>query len=339
MRKRSLNSIGSVKRNRLWFDLKRVATESLLPAASMIVMLLTCSVCRAGDPPITAAVFTPEIVGVVVGSQAGLQLLNWPELSHGRRLLSELENIHDLCFSPDGKTLLIVGGVPGESGTAEMLKWPDGTLVRKSAFHSDVIYEANWSPSGQSFVTASADGFCKVIDVQTGTILTQFRGHSRAVLTAVFLDAEQCISGGVDQTIRVWQSADGTLLRTLNNHTQAVNGLKMQPGITGTSTDLLASISEDRTVRIWQPRIGRLVKFARLPSQPRSIVWSADVRSLHVSTNDGVIHRIEVTTMKSTAQKMTTVGRIHELLLDSERQILLAAGQNGLQSIDVEFAN
>jgi WD40 repeat protein len=298
-----------------------------------IAMLIASSVGRAGDPPITAAAFTPDKTGVVIGSQAGLRLLKWPDLSDVRTLPAELENLHHASFSQDGQRLLIVGGVPGESGTAELLNWPAGTLISRWALHTDVIYEASWSPNGQTFVTSSADGFCNVVDATTGEVRTQFNGHSRAVLTAIFLDEDHCVSGGVDQTNRVWKATDGTLLRTLNNHTQTVNGLTKPSNNTGGPADLLASISEDRTVRLWQPRIGRLVKFAKLPSQPRNIAWSADAGTLNIATNDDMIHRIDVATMKTTAEKKTNVGRIHEFLFDSDRQIMFAAGQHGFEAI------
>lgn len=298
-----------------------------------VAMLIASCICRAGDPPITAAALTPDKTGVVIGSQAGLRLLSWPDLSDARTLNTEIENIHHANFSPDGQRLLIVGGVPGESGTTELLNWPAGTLISRWALHTDVIHETSWSPNGQTFVTAGADGFCKVVDATTGKIRTQFNGHSRAVLTSIFLDEDLCISGGVDQTIRVWKATDGTLLRTLNNHTHTINRLAIPPNSTGGPADLLASISEDRTVRLWQPRIGRLVKFVKMPSQPRCIVWSADAGTLNIATNEGMIHCIDVTTMKTTVKKLTTVGHIHELLLDSDRHIIFAAGQHGFEAI------
>ncbi len=298
-----------------------------------IAILIASCICRAGDPPITAAAFPPDRAGVVIGSQARLRFLNWPDLSDARTLPTGLENIHHASFSQDGQRLLIVGGVPGASGDAELLHWPAGTLISRWALHTDVIYEGSWAPNGQSFVTASADGFCKVVDATTGRVRTQFNGHSGAALTALFLDEDHCVSGGVDQTIRVWKATDGTLLRTLNNHTQTVNGLTMPPHSTGGPTELLASVSEDRTVRLWQPRIGRLVKFVKMPSQPRCIVWSTDAGTLNIATNEGMIHRIDVSTMKTTAETMTTVGRIHELLLDSDRHIIFAAGQHGFEAI------
>ena len=39
---------------------------------------------------------------------------------------------------------------------------------------------------------------------------------------------------------------------------------------------LIASSGEDNTVRFWQPTIGRLVKFVKLPSVPLDIDWTVD---------------------------------------------------------------
>ena len=36
---------------------------------------------------------------------------------------------------------------------------------------------------------------------------------------------------------------------------------------------MVASASADRTIRIWQPTIGRLVRYVRLEAEPLSIAW------------------------------------------------------------------
>ena len=304
-------------------------------ALSIAVFLALIPIRVAADPPITAAAFTPDGDGVIVGSQTGLRLFSWPSLSDAVPLSTQLENIHHIAFSPNGQRLLISGGVPGESGTIEIQKWPDRVLDSTIPLHDDVIYQAAWSPDGASIATASADGFCKVINAETGQVSTLFSGHSRPVLTIEYLDADHCVSGSVDQTIRLWKVSDGGLLRTLNNHVNTVSVLARQAPGADRNFDQIASISEDRTVRIWQPRIGRLVKFARMPSEPQSVVWSADLQSLHVATKASMIYTIDVVSMKVTAEQTTNVGFAHELLLDSERQLMLAAGEHGFQKIEI----
>ena len=308
----------SVKMSRRRWELDRGRTIHF-----RVILALTFAICLAlipvrvaADPPITAATFTPDGTGVIVGSQAGLRLFSWPSLSDPVPLQTQLENIHHVAFSANGQRLLISGGVPGESGAIEIQKWPDLVLHSMISAHDDVIYQSAWSPDGSTIGTASADGFCKVIDVETGQIRAQFSGHSRPVLTVEYMDADHCVSGSVDQTVRLWKVSDGGLLRTLNNHVNTVNMLARQAPAAERSMDQIASISEDRTVRIWQPRIGRLVKFARLPSEPQCVVWSSDFKSLYVATKASIIYTVDVATMKVTAEQMTTVGFLHELLLD-----------------------
>ena len=304
-------------------------------ALCIAVCLALIPMSASADPPITAAAFTPDGNGVIVGSQAGLRVFSWPSLIDPVPLSTQLENIHYVAFSPNGQRLLISGGVPGESGTIEIQNWPNRVLHSKISLHKDVISQASWSPDGASIATASADGLCKVLNAETGQIRAQFSGHSRPVLAVEYLDADHCFSGSVDQTIRLWKVSDGGLLRTLNNHVNTVNMLARQAPAAERSMDQIASISEDRTVRIWQPRLGRLVKFARLPSEPQCVVWASDFKSLYVATKASMIYTVDVATMKVTAEHMTAVGFLHELLLESERQRMLAAGEQGFQKIEI----
>jgi WD40 repeat protein len=303
---------------------------------TMVIASFVGSLRTFADPPITAAAFTPDGTGVLIGSQAGVRLLHWPELTPNGGLETRLENIHHIAFSPDGQRLLVAGGTPGELGSMELFSLPDASLLKTISHHTDVVYEASWSRDGNNLVTASADGFCRVIEAETGNVRSLFAGHSKAVLTAIFLDDEQCVSGSVDQTIRLWKISDGSLTRTLNNHVHTINKLALQPNVSGKPTDLLASISEDRTVRLWQPRIGRLVKFAKLPQEPRDVVWSPDRNTLYVATSDGCVQVLDTTTMMITATHATSVGRIHVLLLDPHRQLLFGAGQTQFVSLAVQ---
>lgn len=331
------DSIGCLHRARdcsNFNDCRATLVQSIL-FLSVACSLILIPMSAFADPPITAATFTPDGNGVIVGSQAGLHLFSWPKLIDAVPLSTKLENVHHVAFSPNGQRLLIAGGVPGESGIIEIIEWSDRVLSSTLLTHQDVIYQAAWSPNGSAIVTAGADGFCKVLDAETGQIRTAFPGHSRPVLSVEFLDADLCVSGSVDQTIRLWRTSDGGLLRTLNNHVNTVNKLVRQAPAADQNLDQIASSSDDRTVRIWQPRIGRLVRFARLPAEPQSLVWSADYKSLHIATKTSMVYTMDAATMKITAEQITTVGFLHELVLDAKRQLLFAAGENGFQKIDI----
>jgi predicted 2-oxoglutarate/Fe(II)-dependent dioxygenase YbiX len=78
-------------------------------------------------------------------------------------------------------------------------------------------------------------------------------GHQGYVWTLEALDDDTFASGGRDTSIRVWRR-DGSLLGALQGHTRSVLGLARLPG------GRLASVSRDRSLRIWDWRSGSCVQ-------------------------------------------------------------------------------
>jgi WD40 repeat protein len=287
------------------------------------------------EPPITAMAWCPDTKFVIVGSQLGVRICNWPELKTVDTLNTELEHVHDLRFSPDGQTLLVAGGSPGEKGEIELWNWQTRSKTRLIAAHNDVVYRVDWSPNGSKWVTGSADGTCQVFMADRIEKTDSYEGHSRSVLSVTFLNHDVILSAGIDQTIRMWRRQNGVHQRTLDNHVGSVNAIAVSPSGAESGNPMVASISEDRTIRIWQPSLGRLVRFLRLPSVPRCFLWSADGKEIYVGCNDGLIRVIDVESMAMNREFDGGIGRIHELLLGPDTVSILVGGERGVRVLAV----
>jgi WD40 repeat protein len=113
-----------------------------------------------------------------------------------------------------------------------------------------------------------------------------------------------------------------------------VNAVAVRPA-SGEAQPIVASIGEDRTARLWQPTIGRLIRFARLPSPPRALVWTPDGQRLMIGCNDGHVRVVDWETAEIIADKPALHGRIHSLFLDSRLSNILVAGND--QPVAIEL--
>ena len=320
-------------------------------ALLVVALTVLCSTNAFADPPITAVALSPDRQQLVMGSQQGIEIRAWPSMEFVRKLTTNLPHVHDLKFSPDGKTLLAAGGSPAESGRVELWDWPSSSRIRTLEPHSDLVYRVAWSPGGSQWVSCSGDGCCKTFSTDTAEQLISYEGHSAPVLSVRYLDAQHIVSVSADQTVRLWNPSNGSHLRTLDNHVGAVNDialpslLHIDPTNTNRSDnrpleandiEQIATVSEDRTLRLWQPKRGRLVRFVKLDSVPRCLTWSADTSEIYVGCNDGVVRVVDAEQMAVTRKIEGLPGRIHELVIDAATHQMLVAGANGWKMLSLD---
>ncbi len=277
-------------------------------------------------PPITSLAFSPDGKSVVACSQAGLHVYDFPTLSLQRTIEVSAHNIHDLAFSPNGDQLAVGGGNPAIEGIIEIFSWPEGQSLRVLKEHQDSVTAVAWRDAS-SLASASLDRRILLWDLYTGTAIEQLEGHSKGVSSLCFLsDKDILVSTGIDQSVRVWDLISGELIRSMNNHTLPVHDLALRPGESG--LPMIISAGGDRTVRFWQPTIGRMVKFARLEEASLDTAWLHDGSKVVAVCTDGAVRFVDPDSVEVTSEIHALNGWAYSLAVHPTDGSIVVGGQN-----------
>ncbi len=142
--------------------------------------------------------------------------LRGPEGTPSRRwaIESHKARVRDMCFSPDGATVVAVGAEGDEN--VKLFDMPTGRLIRTLAGHTSHINFVTFRDDGRRLVTCSFDRSVRMWDPEISAPLATFRGHAANIAQARFVPGTDMIASiAVDRTARLWDARPrGPLHRT-----------------------------------------------------------------------------------------------------------------------------
>ncbi|KAF9354010.1 hypothetical protein BGX26_008228 [Mortierella sp. AD094] len=161
--------------------------------------------------------------------------------------------VRDLAISADGKTLVVLGGamiriinLEDYSETSKLEDTDGITAISLSKDGQYLLGNTTYKPA--LFPIHRGIHLWSLAD---GRIVRKYSGYKQGlyVIRSCFggWDEQFVISGSEDSKVYIWHRENGNLIQTLDGHSGPVTVVAWSP----TNPTMLASASDDRTIRIW----------------------------------------------------------------------------------------
>ncbi|MFT3744616.1 MAG: protein kinase [Pyrinomonadaceae bacterium] len=120
--------------------------------------------------------------------------------------------------------------------------------------HNDEVWNADFSPDGRLLTTVSNDNIVRTWDVASRSIVSQTEKFQGAWKAAYFPDSKRVAvtaSSASNPVVKVFDAGTSSELLTISGHTKRVRAVDVSP-----NGKLIATGSQDRTVRVWDAETG-----------------------------------------------------------------------------------
>eukprot|EP00386_Alphamonas_edax_P002187 GDKI01006568.1.p1 GENE.GDKI01006568.1~~GDKI01006568.1.p1 ORF type:complete len:528 (-),score=150.94 GDKI01006568.1:162-1700(-) len=175
------------------------------------------------------------------------------------------EAVLAVAFSPDGQSLA------SASGDTTVRVWD--LFTETPAFtckgHTNWVLCVAWSGDGKRIASAGMDNKIMTWDPATGKPAgPELKGHQKPVTCIAWqpvhlmeivensVCAPKLASASKDCQVKVWDVVRGVCIYNLSSHNQPVMSLKWS----GEGEGYIYSGSRDRTIKVWNPNNGKMVK-------------------------------------------------------------------------------
>lgn len=233
---------------------------------------------------ISSVAVNPSGEWLAFGARKLGQLLvwEWQSESYVLKQQGHYFDMNALAYSPDGQYV----ATGGDDGKVKLWNTHSGFCVITFSQHTSSVSSVQFAAQGQVLFSASLDGTVRAFDLVRYRNFRTFTSPSPVQFSCLAVDpsGEVVAAGSTDSfEVFLWSVQTGKLLDVLAGHEGPVSTLAFSP-----TTNVLASGSWDKTVRVWNV-FGRshAVEPFQLSADVLSLGFRPDGQELVVSTLDG----------------------------------------------------
>ncbi|MFQ5978576.1 MAG: WD40 repeat domain-containing protein [Candidatus Heimdallarchaeota archaeon] len=174
------------------------------------------------------------------------------DLVHGKKercLTEHKDKITAIAISPDGRCLA------SSSKDNTIRTWDPATGELTQTINTTWNTALAFLEGDKHLISLNPYGVIRQWDVESGTLVRSREEHADWVFAASFSPDSKLLAGAMGTTIQLWKPTTGKLIRSLKGHTDWISDLEFSP-----NGQLLASISLDKTLRLWDVALGYQVQ-------------------------------------------------------------------------------
>lgn len=269
-------------------------------------------------PPITALAVNADGSILAIGRPRSLELFRPGSSEPARTHPLPLPKVTCLAFQSAGQRLWVAGGTPGESGLVLALDLPGLAEARRIPVGRDLAQAVAPSPDNRWIAWSDGSNLhleSLIPDPAAPLPHRLLRGHSARILGIAWApDATLLTTVASDRAVKVWTTTQTTPLRTFSQHTETPNAVAFQPGA---PVPTCATGGDDRTVRVWQPGLGRMVRIVRdHDAAILALAYAPDGRQIYTAGAAGRVRRIDAGSDQVLGSWSASEDWIHALAVD-----------------------
>ena len=254
----------------------------------------------------------------------------------GRLPFEHTGPVHDVTFSPDGKTLASAGYY--DRGT-EVRLWDIATgkhlrLLLSEDGEMDAVRSLAFSPDGRTLAIGWGSGGISLSDTKTEALPQYLDWHdTRRVLSLAFSpDGALLASCGWDSTVRLWDVKTRKLLRTFIGHKSGFSNGAFSVAFSPDGKTVASSSKE--SVRLWNTKGEEQLRSVITHTTILGAVFSPDGKTLASGNEDNTIRLWDTKSGKPLTTLIGHKGEVSNVAFSPDGNTLASMGDDTVRLWD-----